>query len=394
MVTDTIPVRTGAAASRLVSIDLLRGLVIVLMALDHVRDFFAPTPYWPEDLSQTSPAWFFTRWVTHFCAPVFVLLAGTSAFLREQKTGKAALARWLFSRGLMLIVLEVTVISLSWQFAYDFVFLQVIWALGWSMLVLAALIWLPLPWIAALSLLLIVTHNLFDDLRAQQLGNWWLFVHESGYITLAENGFGLFVGYPLLPWFAVMAAGYVLGTVFLMPAAQRQRCLLMIGGVLMLLFVLLRAGNFYGDAQHWGTHERGPLFTFMSFLATSKYPPSLLYLCMTLGPALCLLAWFERQPRLHGQALIDFGRTPLFFYLLHIPLIHALSWLWFQWQYDGVQPFVFANAPKFPPGYEASVAVCYVAWAVVLLLMHLATRRWLRWRASRLVSSSNMATAA
>ncbi len=377
-----------APALRLVSIDLLRGLVIVLMALDHVRDFFAPTPYWPDDLSQTSAVWFFTRWITHFCAPVFVLLAGTSAFLREQKTGKAALARWLASRGLMLIVLEVTVISLSWQFAYDFVFLQVIWALGWSMLILAALIWLPLAWIAALSLLLIVTHNLFDPLRAQQLGSWWLFVHESGYITLAENGFGLFVGYPLLPWFAVMASGYVLGRVFLMPFAQRQRCLLTLGIVLTLLFVLLRAGNFYGDAQPWATHERGPLFTFMSFLATSKYPPSLLYLCMTLGPSLLLLAVFERLPQLHWRPLIDFGRTPLFFYLLHIPLIHALSWLWFQWQYDGVQPFVFAAEPQYPPGYVASVAVCYVAWAGVLVLMHVATRIWLRRRAARTGSAA------
>lgn len=371
---------------RLAGVDRLRGLVIALMVLDHVRDFFSPTPFWPDDLPDTTPGWFFTRWITHLCAPVFVLLAGTSSFMREQKVGKLAQSKYLLSRGLLLMLLEITLINLSWQFHYQFVFLQVIWALGVSMVVLAGLIHLPRWLIALFAFSQILLHNLLDALPQQDMGFFWGLLHFQNYYPLHESGFGVFVAYPLLPWLGVMAAGYLLGEWLMTAPEQRQRNLLVSGLALIAAFLILRSFNIYGDHQSWATQAQGSLYTLISFLDTSKYPPSLLYLCMTLGPALLLLALFERWTPPLDNGLKLFGRHPLFVYIVHIPLIHAAAMIFMHAMYGG-QPNLFAQQPYFPPGYEYSLLRTWLTWAVTLLVLYAMTHWWSQRR--RKVSVAN-----
>lgn len=362
-------------SSRLLGIDRLRGLVIALMALDHVRDFFSPTPFWPDDLPGTTPGWFFTRWITHLCAPVFVLLAGSSAFVREQKYGKAAQSRYLLTRGLMLVLLEVTVINLSWQFSYSFIFLQVIWALGIGMIVLAGLIWLPRWAIALFAFSQILLHNLLDGLPQPDLGFFWGLLHFQNYYPLHSSGFGVFVAYPIIPWLGVMAAGYLLGEWLLTSVEKRQQKLVVTGLLLLGLFVVLRSFNGYGDHQLWASQPQGAIYTVMSFLDASKYPPSLLYLCVTLGPALLLLALFDKWAPPLDRGLMLFGRHPLFVYVIHIPLIHVAS-LAFMHVLYGDQPNLFGPQPYFPPGYEYSLLRTWIAWALVLAVLFVMTRWW------------------
>lgn len=360
-----------ALQGRIVSIDILRGLVIALMALDHARDYFAPTPFDPVDLSQSSSGWFITRWITHLCAPVFVFLAGTSAFLRGRKYSRKDMSVYLLTRGLMLVILELTWNSFVWQFGYSVMVMQVLWALGWSMVVLAALIWLPRWLIAAFALITIAGHNLLDPVEAVHLGDWsfaWMIAHEPGFRPggIAQ---GIYVGYPLIPWLGVMAAGYLFGELLLEPGQVRERGYLVIGFSLMALFVLLRSGNFYGDPLPWSEQVRGGLFSFWSFINTQKYPPSLLYLCMTLGPSMLLLWMFEKWPVKPLHRLLPFGREPLFFYLLHVPVIHALS-IGFHLLVSGGVVNFFSGPQTWPETYQASLPVAYAAWLVVLVIMY------------------------
>lgn len=314
--------------ARLSSIDMLRGLVIVLMALDHTRDFFGPALFDPEDLAKTTPLWFATRWITHLCASTFVLLAGTSAFLRGTRSGTAALSRYLLTRGLLLLVLEATWISFSWQFGYNVTILQVLWALGMGMIFLAGLSWLPLPAIAVIAALLILPHNLLDAIQSNH--PLWLAWHQRGFWPVAGN-YGVYLAYPLMPWLGLIAAGYALGPVFQWEAARRQRFLVIAGGVLLLVFVVLRSGNFYGDPDPWSPQGRGFIWDFISFIRVHKYPPSLLYLCVTVGIALPVLAWFERLRPV--PLLMLFGGTPMFFYVIHIAMIHFLAGPYFMLRY-------------------------------------------------------------
>ncbi|MTW09687.1 DUF1624 domain-containing protein [Pseudoduganella eburnea] len=357
---------------RLASIDMLRGLVIVLMALDHTRDFFGAAQFNPEDLAQTTPLWFATRWITHLCASTFVLLAGSSAYLRGTKAGIPALSRYLFTRGLLLLVLEVTWISFSWQFAYNITILQVIWALGMGMVVLAGLVWLPLPAVAAVAALLILPHNLFDGIQSNN--PLWMMWHQSGFWPVAGN-YGVFIAYPLMPWVGLIAAGYAMGPVFRWDAARRQRLLVLAGAVLLLAFVVLRAGNFYGDPDPWSPQGRGPVWDFISFMRVHKYPPSLLYLCATIGIALPLLAWFERIRPV--PMLLMFGGTPMFFYVVHIALIHFLSGVYFLVRYGSI-PTGGPGGLTLPKDYEPSLAVVYIAWAAMIAIMYGLTKLWLR----------------
>lgn len=359
---------------RIASIDMLRGLVIALMALDHVRDFFGPTPFNPEDLAATSPGWFWTRWVTHLCATCFVFLAGTSAWLRGAKTGRPALARYLATRGLMLLALEATWISFSWQLSYHVMILQVLWALGMGMLLLAALVWLPLPAIGAVAALLILPHNLLDGVPAASF--LWQAWHAGGYLPVTQN-FGIVVIYPLMPWLGLMAAGYTLGPVFTWEAARRQRFLWSAAGVLLLAFLALRGFNVYGDPEPWSAQGRGGMFDLMSFVRVHKYPPSLLYLCVTGAIGLALLAGFERVRPV--EPLKTFGAYPLFFYVVHIALLNAIAAGLMTGWYG--QPAGFANgAVQLPPGYTPSLALVYAAWAGALALMWFLCRAWARRR--------------
>ena len=365
--------------ARIAAIDMLRGFVIALMALDHTRDFFGITPFNPEDLAATTPGWFWTRWATHLCATTFVLLAGSSAFLRGQGCGVAALSRYLATRGAMLLVLEMTWISFSWQFGYQLIILQVIWALGMGMIALAALVWLPRTAIAGIGAALIIGHNAFDGVTSDSAGFLWRAWHQGGFYRLPHGApvQGIIAMYPLMPWIGLMAAGYALGPVFLWEKTRRARFLLASAAVLAIAFVALRSFNVYGDSQPWSMQGRGPMVDLMSFMRLQKYPPSLLYLCATGSIGLALLVLFERMRPL--KLLMLFGGAPLFFYTVHIALIHFLGNAWFELRFGGGPDFSGPQA-VFPPGYAPSLATVYIAWVAMLALMAGLTTLWVKFR--------------
>jgi uncharacterized membrane protein len=364
--------------ARLPAIDLLRGLVIVLMALDHTRDFFFLSPFSPEDLAHTTPSLFWTRWITHLCATVFVLLAGSSAFLRGQRRSRPDMSAYLATRGLLLLALEATWISFCWQFGYDVIVLQVLWALGMGMILLSLLVWLPLPAVALVAALLILPHNALDGVHLK--GFLWQAWHEGGFTPLGQS-FGVVVVYSLMPWLGLMAAGYALGPVFLWEPGRRRRFLLAASLVLMLAFVALRASNLYGAPGTWSAQGRGPMVDLMAFVRVQKYPPSLLYLCVTGSIGLFLLAMFERVRELPMLSL--FGRHPMFFYVVHIALAHLLGILYFQLRFGSQPVLALGELKGLPPGYVPSLATVYVAWAALLVLMWGLTRLWVGWRRAR-----------
>ena len=347
---------------RIASIDVLRGLVMALMALDHTRDFFGAGSFNPRDVAE--PALFLTRWVTHLCAPTFIFLAGLSAFLYGSGRSVAETSRFLLVRGLCLILIDFTLIKLGWRFDLDLYRMTagVIWVIGASMVALAALVWLPRWAIAAVALAMITGHNLFDGVRAEQLGQGaalWHVLHQPGFVHLGDQ-VSVFVLYPLVPWIGVMAAGYALGPVMRREPDARQRLLLKLGAAVTLGFVLLRATNLYGDPAPW-TAQSTWLATVLSFLNCEKYPPSLLYLMMTLGPALMLLAAFEHARGWLAPALATFGRVPFFFYVVHIYVIHALAVA------AGV---VITGALASNPEIGLSLAGIYLIWLAVLVLLY------------------------
>ncbi len=368
-------------APRFTAIDMLRGFVIALMALDHVRDYFGPAPFSPEDLSATTPAWFWTRWLTHLCATTFVLLAGSSASLRGAKCELRALSRYLATRGAMLIVLEVTWISFSWQFGYSAMIMQVLWALGAGMMFLSLLVWLPRPVIACVAALLILPHNLLDALKTGELA--WRAWHQGGYTPLGAH-FGIVFMYPLMPWLGLIAAGYAIGPVFDWDAARRRRFLCAAGALLLIVFVALRWANLYGDPQPWSPQHKGAMFDLMSFMRVAKYPPSLLYLCVTLGTSLFLLAWFERLREI--KLLTLFGRHPLFFYCVHVALIHLLGNLYLKLRFGALVDYP-NGVYQAPDGYTPDLLVVYLAWAAIVLLMYALTLQWSRWQLARRVQA-------
>lgn len=368
--------RAAACLERLDAVDLLRGLVMVIMALDHTRDFFHSEAflYPPEDLTKTTPLLFFTRWITHFCAPVFVFLAGTGAFLSVARgKSKRQLSWFLTTRGLWLILLELTVVRLGWfpLAGVSFFILQVIWVLGVSMIVLAALVHLPVRAVAAVGLLMIATHNLLDRFTVQSAGSlgWlWRLLHVSA-PWQPTSGLVVIVIYPLIPWIGVMAAGYAFGKLLLLEGARRRKVLLTLGLALTLAFIVLRATNLYGDPRPWGG-QASATYNLLSFLNAQKYPPSLLFLLMTLGPAIALLPLLEGARGALARFLLTFGRVPLFFYLLHIPLIHLVSLAVDLARFRRpVFDTIFVNGQP-PPGYGYTLAVVYLVWASVVLALY------------------------
>ncbi len=371
-----------ADAKRLDSIDLLRGLAMIIMALDHTRDFFSNAHFEATDVTKTTFAYYFTRFITHFCAPTFVFLAGTSAFLQLARgKPRAELARFLFTRGLWLVLLELTVVRFGWSFDtdYHFVGVQVIWALGWSMVLLAPLVYLPPRVTAAIGVAIVCLHDLGDGTHASALGSsgWlWHVLHEPGAVMLPGQR-RFVVVYPLVPWVGVMAAGFGFGEfVFAsLPTEQRRARLLRIGAAAFAAFVVLRASNLYGDPAPW--HRQGSFgATLGAFLRCEKYPPSLSFLLMTLGPAIALLAPLER---FHGKAadfVRTFGRVPLFYYVLHLLLLHGLAVLLATVRYGHLiqgmftLPFVW----RVPDDYGYSLPVVYVLWAFAIGALYPACR--------------------
>ena len=356
-----VAVERGGPA-RIVSIDVLRGLVMAVMALDHTRDFFGTSGFNPRDVME--PTLFLTRWVTHFCAPTFIFLAGLSAFLYGRGRSTEELSRFLLIRGLWLILIDLTLIKFGWRFEVDFYRLSagVIFVIGASMVALAALIWLPRWAIAGVSLIMIAGHNLFDGVRAEELGgaSWaWHLLHEPGLVPLG-HGVNLYVLYPLIPWIGVMAAGYLLGPVMQLEERTRQRVLFGLGAAVTLGFIVLRATNLYGDPAPW-TPQQTLLSTVLSFLNCEKYPPSLLYLMMTLGPALMLLACFEHARGAFARLLATFGQVPFFYYVVHLYLIHALA---------VATTFAMTGVLTRTPTIGLGLPGIYFVWLLVLVLLY------------------------
>ncbi|HEU5170987.1 MAG TPA: heparan-alpha-glucosaminide N-acetyltransferase domain-containing protein [Gemmatimonadales bacterium] len=362
-------------APRLGSIDLLRGAVIVLMALDHVRYFVSDARFDPTDPARATVALFFTRWVTHFCAPVFMFLAGLGAWLSLGRgRDVASLSRFLWTRGLWLVLLEVTFARAAWQFNFDYGYTSalVLWALGWCMVALAGLVRLRPESAGWTGVGMIVAHNMFDGLQAAELGPLgplWMILHEPGTITLAP-GVELFVLYPLVPWIGVMAAGYGFGPLFRRPPAERDRLCLRLGLGLTAAFVVLRLVNGYGDPAPWAV-QATPWRTALSFLNTTKYPPSLQFLLMTLGPAIALLPRLDCARGPLAGAVRTFGRVPLFFWLLHVPVIHLAAVALSVGRYGAVIPWLVRNPPAAAPqGYGYSLAVVYAVTIAVVAALY------------------------
>lgn len=348
--------------ARIASIDVLRGLVMAIMALDHTRDFFSDTGFNPREV--TEPALFLTRWVTHICAPTFIFLAGLSAFLYGCGRKVRDLSRFLFIRGVWLILIDFTLIKFGWRFEFDLFRMTggIIFAIGVSMIALAALVWLPRWALAGLTLIIITGHNLLDSIRADVLGraSWaWHLLHEPGRISLGDEA-SFYVLYPIIPWIGVMAAGYLLGPVMQFEARSRQRVLFQLGAAITLGFLILRVTNLYGDPASWMVQETW-IGTLLSFLNCEKYPPSLLYLMMTLGPALLLLASFEHAGGSFAQFLAIFGRVPFFYYVVHIYLIHLLA---------VVTAFARTGDLLRMPDIGLSLSGVYLVWLLVLVLLY------------------------
>ncbi len=362
---------------RIQSVDALRGFVMIIMALDHVRDFFhraAMAGSSPTDLRVASAVLFMTRWVTHICAPVFMLTAGLGAYLywKNGNRTKGQLSWFLVTRGLWLIVLELTVMQLAYNFdvssSYP-IFLLVLWLLGASMILLAALVWLPITWLAPLSIATIVLHHLLDGIQV------WPLVHQVSVFQVA--GLTVIAPYTQVPWFAVMTLGFCMGPIFSRGPEERRRSLMRIGVGITIAFVVIRTLNIYGDPTPWSAQALPPR-TLLSFLNTTKYPPSLAFLLMTLGPALLVLAWLDRRELSGRNPLVLFGRVPLFYFVLHFFLAHAAAVLMAVFTYGSAAwRFMFQPVPSmggpaqaFPAGFGYDLWVAYVAWIAIVTALY------------------------
>jgi len=362
------------ARSRIESVDVVRGVIMIIMALDHTRDFFGIPGQNPTDLTKASAALFLTRWITHFCAPVFFLLTGTGAYLSLRRKSTGELSLFLFTRGLWLIFLELVVIRcFAYQFNVDYrvTMLLVIWTLGWSMIALSALLHLPVIAVTAFGALLIAGHNLLDSVK--WTSPLWSILHSPGFVVNTPSHV-VFAGYPLIPWIGVTAVGYGLGQVYAWDAERRRAFLFRLGLALTLAFLVVRAINVYGDPSRW-IPLTTTVFTALSFLNVTKYPPSLLFLLMTLGPALIFLWAVDRgTSRLLGPALV-IGKVPLFYYVLHFFLIHLLAVITCYARY-GSAHWMFESPDlghypfSAPPGWGYSLPVVYLVWALVVIAMY------------------------
>jgi uncharacterized membrane protein len=368
--------------ARLESIDVVRGVIMIIMALDHTRDFFGVPGQNPTDLTSASAALFLTRWITYFCAPVFFLLTGTGAFLSLQRRSTSDLSRFLLTRGLWLIFLELVLVRcFVYQFNVDYrtTMLLVLWALGWAMVTLSALVRRPAWAVTVFGVVMIAGHNLFDGMRSAS--PLWAILHTPG-VVLATAEHVVFAAYPLVPWVGVTAVGYGLGQVYRWDRVRRQAWLLRFGLALSLAFVLIRGVNFYGDPVPW-MGQPAAVRSLLSFLNTTKYPPSLSFLLITLGPALIFLWSVDRTtPWLLRPALV-IGKVPLFYYVLHFVLIHVAAVVTCYVRY-GSAHWMFespdlAHYPfTAPPGWGYSLPVIYLTWALVVF----ATYPLCRWFAA------------
>ena len=372
---------TRAGAGRIVSLDIIRGAVMVLMAIDHVRVYSGLPAGGP------TAGIFFTRWITNYCAPAFIFLAGTAAYLHGRKLNdRGALARFLAVRGVWLVILELTVLRLAWTFNVDWAHSNlagVIWAIGWCFVLLAPMVYLPTRVVAAIGIAIIALHNIADYASAGPGSGGspsalMQVLYFGGPIPSGtDEGMHIFVLYSLIPWIGVMAAGYGFGAVMTLDPPRRRALCLRIGIGATLLFLALRTADGYGDPRHW-IAARGPMPAAFRFLATTKYPASLLFLLMTLGPTIALVPLLDKARGRVADTLALFGRVPLFFYLVHIPLIHLLAVAVSVVTTGQIAPWLFANHPitgPAPADYVWSLGRLYLVWAIAVAILY-ALCRW------------------
>ena len=389
---------TPSSTSRIASIDVIRGAVMILMAIDHVRVYSGLPAGGP------TPGIFFTRWITHFCAPAFIFLAGTSVFFYARKHGDTS--RFLLIRGFWLILLELTLLRLAWTFNFDFAHYEmagVLWVIGWCMILMAALVKLPLATTGTIGVVIIACHNLIDSrlwqivdgLNNSKFSGLWKIVYVGFYagpVQLGPNGPNLIVLYSIIPWIGVMAAGYAFGKILLLESTQRTRLCLTIGLVAIALFLVLRGFNLYGDPRFWHLsvqhQDSSPgMPALLSFLNCTKYPASLDFLLMTLGPIIALMPLLETARGTVARTIAQFGRVPFFFYVLHIPLIHALALVVSKIRMGSISPWLFTNHPmgnpEPPAGYTWSLPLLYVIWAISIVILYFACRWFANVKATR-----------
>jgi uncharacterized membrane protein len=384
-----------APKTRVQSIDLLRGIVIVIMALDHVRDFLhiEGATGDPTNMQTTTPILFFTRFITHFCAPVFVFLAGTSGFLQGLRKSKKELSLFLIKRGFWLVLAELIIMTFGITFdpGYHVFILQVIWAIGVSMIILGLLIWLPFPVILFYGLVIVLFHNMLDKpeaayaVRNEQLPFWWRLIHGGPFIEPLNDQRRIFGLYALGPWSGVMALGYCFGKLFQkdIDPAWRRKALLFIGTGAILLFIVLRWINDYGNPRPWAEQPRGSIYSFLSFLNTNKYPPSLMYLCMTLGPAILTLALIEKVQNRFTAFFVTIGRVPFFFYILHFYLIHLICMILFYASGYGAKDIEPPGLVKLffrPNEFGFNLWIVYGVWISVVLLLYPLCKKYDRYK--------------
>jgi uncharacterized membrane protein len=396
--TATLPRTPAASTSRIASIDVIRGVVMILMAIDHVRVYSGLPAGGP------TPGIFFTRWVTHSCAPAFIFLAGTSAFLYGQK--RPDLSRFLVTRGIWLVFLELTVLRVAWTFNFDFMHYEmagVIWVIGWCMILLAGLVKLPLRVVGTIGLVVMAGHNLADAhlgvlvpaLSSSSLSGLWKVLYLGFYggpIRLGADGPNLIVLYSIIPWIGVMSAGYAFGAVLMLDPLSCDRICLRLGLGAVALFLVLRGFNLYGDPRPWNVPTVGEpgapsMPPLLAFLNTNKYPASLLFLLMTLGPTIAVMPLLEQAHGALARWITVFGRVPFFYYVLHIPLIHALAVVVSLVREGAVNSWLFANHPMgnppAPEGYVWSLGLLYVVWAVSVVGLYFPCRWYADLKARR-----------
>jgi uncharacterized membrane protein len=396
------PVEPALASSRIVSIDLIRGAAMIVMAIDHVRVYSGVPPGGP------TLGIFFTRWITHFCAPAFIFLAGSSIFFYGRK--HAGVSRFLLIRGVWLILLELTYLRLAWTFNLDFKHYEmagVIWVIGCCMILMAGLVKLPLSAVGVFGVALIAAHNLMDShvgallegIDANRFSGLWKIFYVgffAGPVQFGADGPNLIVLYSIVPWIGVMAAGYAFGKILALESRQRNRLCFAIGLSAIVLFLVLRGFNLYGDPRPWHAAAQGrnglpPMPAWLSFLNTTKYPASLCFLLMTLGPIITLIPSLERLrgalARRIANFIAVFGRVPFFFYMLHIPLIHALALVVSKIRLGFVSPWLFANHPmgnpEPPAGYVWSLPLLYLVWVIAIVLLYFPCQRFAEFKAGR-----------
>ncbi|OYU67627.1 MAG: hypothetical protein CFE22_03830 [Cytophagaceae bacterium BCCC1] len=383
---------TALNKPRIESIDILRGVVMVIMALDHVRDYFHYGSFFidPTNLQTTTPLLFFTRFITNFCAPVFVFLSGTSAFLYGNNKTKPQLFKFLFTRGLWLIFLEIVVNTFIWTFdvTYSLQLFQVIFAIGFSMICLSFLIYIPKQVILIVGIILIAGHNTLDSIVMQGQSFQsivWYFLHQEKVLGNGSD-YMVFLHYPLIPWIGLMALGYLFGSFYQMgyDVSLRKKWLLRLGLGSLFLFVILRGFNVYGDLMPWSVQDTTTK-SILSFFKVTKYPPSLLFLCITLGPAMLFLYAFENTKNKITDFFLVFGRVPLFYYFLHMLVIHILAIIGIlifggNWQDMIITGKSFMSETLKTYGY--SLFIVYVVWISVVLLLYPLCKKYMTYKAN------------